>query len=216
VPLVVFADQKDEYLDALEATDAGHPERLSRFITDRVADIVGIIEVRIPPPGTPSVGASLAALGDLTVGVSGGLSVDQMEAVALRIHEAATSEVMERIANLPLPDGVTAYIQSNPSTSRLGPDEPYELARSGGQEVVLSAPGVRTETFVGVAVRWSGDPAFLLMGSRVPELPIELRDAYPVMRKVLSLKLAGWAEAVIAGLLADLDLRVREANRSPD
>lgn len=215
VPLVIFADQKDEYLDALEAADSGHAGRLVQFVTDRVADVIGIIQAGTPPAESPSVAVSLAALSELRVGGSG-LPVDEMEAVALRIHDAATSEVLKQIADLPLPDGITARLQSSASAMRWGPDKPYQLARSGWQEVVLSARGVATDVAVGVAVRWSGDPAFLLVASRVPELPIELRDVYPVLRTVFSIKLAAWSEAVIAALLADLEARAREAYRADD
>lgn len=39
VPLVIFADQKDEYLDALEETDSGNAQRFVHFVADRLADL---------------------------------------------------------------------------------------------------------------------------------------------------------------------------------
>jgi Fic family protein len=44
VPLAIFADQKDEYLDTLETADAGNLQPFIWFVEARVAEIVGIIE----------------------------------------------------------------------------------------------------------------------------------------------------------------------------
>ena len=43
VPLVIFADQRDLYLDALEAADAGRPSSFVQFVAQRVIDTVNMV-----------------------------------------------------------------------------------------------------------------------------------------------------------------------------
>jgi len=58
VPLVVFADQRDRYLDALEAADAGVPVALVRFLAERAIDTIRMVELSLtssPSPGTTAM-----------------------------------------------------------------------------------------------------------------------------------------------------------------
>ena len=43
VPLVIFADQRDLYIDALEAADAGRPSPFVQFLAQRVIDTVNMV-----------------------------------------------------------------------------------------------------------------------------------------------------------------------------
>jgi len=43
VPLVIFADQRDVYIDALESADGGHPSAFVEFVAQRVIDTVNMV-----------------------------------------------------------------------------------------------------------------------------------------------------------------------------
>ncbi|MDR1394463.1 MAG: hypothetical protein LBJ62_11000 [Bifidobacteriaceae bacterium] len=43
VPLVIFADQRDLYIDALEAAGQRWPGAFAQFIADRVVDTIGLV-----------------------------------------------------------------------------------------------------------------------------------------------------------------------------
>jgi broad specificity phosphatase PhoE len=61
VPLVTLADDKDDYIDALEEADDGRPERLVRFVQDRLVDVIGLVQVATSAEA-PEAGASIASL----------------------------------------------------------------------------------------------------------------------------------------------------------
>lgn len=47
VPLVIFSDQRDTYLDALEQADIGNPGALVRFVEARMLDAVQLVSARV-------------------------------------------------------------------------------------------------------------------------------------------------------------------------
>ena len=52
VPLVIYADQRSDYLDALEAADAGDSAPFTTFVEQRTIDTIGMVRVslrRVPP-----------------------------------------------------------------------------------------------------------------------------------------------------------------------
>ena len=52
VPLVIYADQRSDCLDALEAADAGDSAPFTTFVEQRTIDTIGMVRVslrRVPP-----------------------------------------------------------------------------------------------------------------------------------------------------------------------
>ncbi|WP_142927511.1 Fic family protein, partial [Mycobacterium marinum] len=64
IPLIVFADQRNEYYDALESTDNGDPVPFLRFMMTRTVDAIGIVKSMLQRNSPPidSTVQSLAAL----------------------------------------------------------------------------------------------------------------------------------------------------------
>ncbi|MDR1215006.1 MAG: Fic family protein [Propionibacteriaceae bacterium] len=58
VPLVIFADQRGLYIDALEAADAGRPSAFVRFVEARVIDVIGLLEQSMAVQPSQAVSAS--------------------------------------------------------------------------------------------------------------------------------------------------------------
>jgi Fic family protein len=215
VPLVVFADQKDEYIDALEAADAGVPADFVRFVADRVEDVIGIVQATAAQMGLPPAGASLASLGRL-LAESTGLSAEEMEVIGERILDAVRTELHRQIRELPPPPGMSMKVQgSSPGIARYGPDAPYELIGAGWQEIALSAPRARITAGLGVAARMSGEPAFVLIASGLPHLGIELRDVFPTLSTVFSIKLRAWVDALVTRLLGEFSKEVEKVYGAP-
>jgi hypothetical protein len=80
----------------------------------------------------------------------------------------------------------------------------------------LDGRGVSAMRKLDVVVRRSDatGPAFLLMVDTGTRLPIELRDVYPTVMTVFSIKLRTWAAGLVQQLLDDLDAKAREAYRA--
>lgn len=60
IPLVVFADQRDSYLTALEAADAGRPEGFVRFCAERVIDTIQLLKTDLQGSASPGLADRIA------------------------------------------------------------------------------------------------------------------------------------------------------------
>jgi Fic family protein len=213
VPLVVFADQKDDYIGALEHADAGDPRPWARFIGERAADIVGLVQVATALPDEPLLEASLSALRDRYVDVEG-VSIDELTAIARRIKDAAAAEILGLLQSLELPPGLTwghAVVGG-----ALGSDDRYRDAT----ETKIPSFDMGTADLdiwpvqdrLGVAVR-RGDqkelPLFSLRTDSGMTLGADLREVYPVLSQVFKIKLKTWADAFVRQLVARLERETR-------
>ncbi len=92
IPLVVFADQRDAYLIALEAADAGHPEAFIRFCAERVIDTIQLLKTDLQASARPGlaeqVGRTQAVLAELTEPLPG-----EMDKLAVRLLEELRAAV---------------------------------------------------------------------------------------------------------------------------
>jgi Fic family protein len=218
VPLVIFADQKDEYLDALEAADDGNLRAFVRFVEARVADIVGIVEVATAQPDAPSSGTSLASLREAFIGREG-LPLDELNAVAYRIQEAAVAEILKQLEQLTLPAGIRAVRDEYSDIESPSLDPEYRWpAHLRSYIVGLTGHGLWATKTLYVAVRRSDvdGPAFLLFLNDSRKLHVELRDAYPSLAAVFSIKLQLWTDGLVRNLLAELEAEARKAYRTSE
>ena len=129
VPLVIFADQKADYLDALEAADGGSPAQFLRFVSERVIDTVAMIKEQVLTAATPAVGDQLAAMRSLLNG-HGGLSHGEIDAITVRMKQAfgaaLDKQLQEEALSSPLSGQlitVAAGISNQPSDYRLVPSD---------------------------------------------------------------------------------------------
>jgi hypothetical protein len=60
VPLLVFADQRNRYLDALEEADRDRPDGLIEFFAQRVIDAIVLVELRLQAPQATAQEAAAA------------------------------------------------------------------------------------------------------------------------------------------------------------
>jgi hypothetical protein len=207
VPLVIFAYQKDDYIDALEAADAGVPDDFIRFVADRVEDVIGIVEVSRAEPGTPAAATSLASLRQALI-ESGGLSRSEQELIARRITEAAGAEIDRQVRDLSLPTGLDIQIVARHSAFGM-----HTLVLTGRAGRIASA----TELGATMREHAARGPAFELSifpgPLRTSPVSVGLRDVFPTLTKVFSIKLRLWAESLIADVLAELDRELRSQVR---
>lgn len=209
VPLVIFADQKDAYLDGLEAADAGRPDRFVRFIADRVGDVVGIIQVAAQAPQDSSE-ASLGALRDRMLGQDG-VPVAELDRLAGVLRTMARDELTDRLSNLDLPVGIT-WFETDLGGSDAALPAGYRQTSHPGHPVFVGLQGPAVHSSVGVSVGFAtavaARPTFQLVG---PDgvLPVELREVFPTVTAVLRLKLEMWADNIVARLLTEARAQLR-------
>jgi hypothetical protein len=212
VPLVIFADQKDAYLDGLEQADQGRPERFIRFVQERVVDVIGLVQVAAQAPAQ-SADASLASLREA---IQGGMDHDELDAVARRLLDTARTELARQLGELDLPPGVQHATTSGGLVLRADPDYrvPSGLDVDSGPALLTGPPAeAAVREALGIQVRRpdARGPMFRLVSvTGRGELPVEVRDVFPTVSGVFDLKLRHWVQGLVERLVADLDRETRD------
>lgn len=223
VPLVVFADQKDLYLDALEAGDAGDSRPFTRFIAERAVDAVELVRLHLgdglesSSAERHSAAAELSIAMDLATGESpagesaaaGSNLVDAARA-ADRLVTLASEELRSAIQAMTLPAGVAVHLDV--STVHGAPPGPAASP--------LDVPGINlalttrvprpAEASRSVSVWWLGESDVALGGTRVP-LRLRVADLIPTLTESARVRTAAWATAEAESLVRDLTDAVRRA-----
>ena len=203
VPLVVFADQRDSYLDTLEAADAGNPVPLVNFFRDRVVDTIGLViqSMQIPDESS-AVSAINQAWGD---GLDEGARL-----AAERLLEAGLDCLKGEVASRQLPSRVSMYAQfSAASPYPCLPDGyTYPDLRSGAVVLIsrVSGQSVSLRCVCGLGTCLDlRHPAFVLSADDgSPPLYVRREEIDPSLESQLEEKLKIWAKSVVAHNLVAL------------
>jgi len=213
VPLIVFADQRNDYYDALEAADGGDPFPFVRFVLAKTLDSIGIIESMLRR-SSPPIEKSLSALNEL---FNSGADVEKLHAIAQRLRNMAMAEARQQFSALPLPQhvrgnvtgGSIRYNRIVPNANTIPPGQAYrEIGNDGFFTFHLQSSWptpfsvhLQIETFM---KHDDSAPSELLLASRGDDgLEVWVRELEPVETQALKLKVAAWVEGKIAEVLAD-------------
>jgi Fic family protein len=224
VPLVIFADQKDEYLDTLEAADRGDRQPLVRFMAARVADVIGVVEVTTARPDSPPASTSLAALRELYYTGEAGVSREDLDAIARRVLDLAADDLLEQLSTLNLPSAVRITAETwhsfvgglDPLPTALRPvGGRYDLvpARSGPLVRLQSTQDISATIGLAAAVLAVGEgvPPVQLVTANGQSLGIQVREVHPVLASVFTVKLRAWVDSLVTDLLARFEQATRKA-----
>ncbi|GAA4749684.1 Fic family protein [Modestobacter marinus] len=205
VPLVVFADQRDQYLDALEAADAGNSRLFINFIESCVVDTVGVVCASVHPD-VQSAALSLAAMERFYASTT---SEAEFDTAAVRLAKLLHDELQAQVEALPRSEMITVRVQRLSSMPK-NPTSYRQAARQANTHLVLSsAPPARAQLFLGLAVFVRNTPeasSDFAIASDVNDevLEVALREIVPAVSATLRLKVAGWVDGQVAGGMAQL------------
>jgi len=200
IPLVVFADQREIYLESLRAADEGNASPMIGFIRDRGLDTM----LRVTESLSTAAGRQPDEIAESLVGGP----VTSREAVALRLQAAIREELANRLQALSLPPPVKASLEM---------ERQYGWSEVDGWRVPsscvlldLSRPG-RLPLHAGERfhVLVSADPsarfAFRLMVDGSDDAPeVRLADAAPELTARLRDRVRMWIDRQLARLLEEL------------
>jgi Fic family protein len=138
VPLVIFADQKPEYLDALELADDGDYQRFTRFIGDRARDTVRMVIRRLRSTSsganhrleTVEIEASLLG--------RGGLAHEDVDRLAVLMFSYLLDAVQDYVAGL-RPLGPMTVEAHEVGTSPMGIELPHLRGMGGAPAIQILA-----------------------------------------------------------------------------
>ncbi|MCL2848988.1 MAG: Fic family protein [Micrococcales bacterium] len=213
VPFLVFADQRDTYLDGLEAADTGDSRPFVEFAVQRVIDTVNLVEQSIaaagPEPDTNGLAEWAEKLPDADEPIAAGQRLAQLCLPRLRAAVTAL-----------LPPGVDVDVVL--SSTGEGPDhvpDGYECWNS----FRASVPGGLVRCYHVAAADREGQasadaariPSLLLLDDEgATHAEVWLRELEPVVSKALELRLDAWARAAAHGFVQRLAADVRDAEPS--
>lgn len=202
VPLLIFADQRDIYLDALEAADAGDANAFIGFVEERAIDAVGLLEASLIAARRSRVGGAPIVQLQSIYNPDPGLEKRQL--LGQRVRELCRAALSKAIADLELPRQIQADVIA------IGSDlsNPPGWASFGGEGKFRAwvrsdyphAFSINFDFQVLVrADRAGGNEPDLLV---VPDEPLFLevwaRDVDPTESESLRLRMGLWADASAA------------------
>jgi Fic family protein len=207
VPLVIFADQKDLHIDALEAADGGDPRPFVQLIADRTMDAVELVRGALSAAG--EAGDAMARLRGHLEG-RGGLTHIEYDAMSARINQALQTRLQAHLDGRDLPAAVNVQV-SPQLVGSVVPPEGFRTAGAAGflYQWRVTAPtvvqrDVTVMVFAADMESVGADFAVVSSGFDRP-LHVFLREIHPHATRILDLKIESWISAAI-----DADLGVVE------
>lgn len=209
VPLVVFADQRNAYFDALELADKGSPAAFIGFIGERTIDAIGIIRSSIQR-SNPPVASAIASLKDL---FNANPDKQELHAAAARLRNMAVVELKKQIEALDLPSGIETQCSGYRIEGVEMPAGYEDIGKDGSIYVLLESKWPRKARLLknlSVAVAASpGDSADLILVSNPDDgLEVWQREVAPMETETLKLKLTNWVEGFLAEMVGEFAVEV--------
>ncbi|GAA3182740.1 Fic family protein [Blastococcus jejuensis] len=206
VPLVIFADQKPAYLDALEAADRGAYRPFIHFIADRAVDVVRMVSADMRRQPRPSVSDRMQEMRRALLG-RGGLPHEEVDALASLLFDEFVAALDRAMVSNPVehPLSIRKGFASG-SVARL---EPYRNPPNSRilQLEAKSAPPASakiTLAFSCMIMKGQADgPDFVIVGGS-PVAVVEealIRDLQPTVSPALTYRLDVMAEDIVLGLV---------------
>jgi Fic family protein len=214
LPLVVFADQKPAYIDALEAADKGSYSSFVWFVADRVIDTVAMVRDDFLAAQHNDIDQQLVAIRELLTG-RGGLEHAEVDAAAERLLEEFQRAVVK--ATMQDNSRVSFYVTPvQQHQARVKAPTDFRRVTQGHAvqvQVQSQGPGasVVDRQYAVVVARPEFDPPdFAILRNNEVITDAFLRDVHPAVSQALSYRLDGLARREVVGLLAELERTVEQ------
>lgn len=206
LPLVIWADQKGAYLDALAAADGGHPQRFVDFVLSQAVDLQQEVSDRLSSAGIPPVDTSIERIRLATLS-QGDLTHAAIELVAARLLQELRNAVRSQLDGVPWPPGVEREMVAGSSTGDqvAGFRPPQDQALVGFVITGANPAEVKVEASLQVLIATGPDAPFAFRMHRVggaEGLDLRLRDVHPVLTGAARRRIATWVERLVRSAAA--------------
>lgn len=207
IPLVVFADQKGDYLDCLELADRGDPTRFVRFVAERVSDTIGMVREQVRAAAVPPVESQMETLAPMLTGL-GGLTHGEIDALVQRLREAFGAALSKQKTETPLAPPLVASVFTThassqpPASYRIIPGDPYGISlRIEGQP---PAPVSVERSYTSATRRPNHDGAdFSIFCNSAEIISADLRELHPVITQAFQFRLEAAAQRELRALTSE-------------
>lgn len=208
VPLLIFADQKDAYIDALEAADRGDFELFTSFVMERVIDTVQLVRAYLPNAPVPRLRETVEIYRRQRIGRAG-MTHEEFDSLNDRLLDLVNEEMVEWRSGADL-GGLRWSLARFGGGLHFSPPAGYRNRHDDDLGIAIS---VRTGPPVDVVVEQKFDSFAALPGHDGPDfvvverdhpndrLEVFLREISPMVTHVLDLKIAAWVDANLSRLV---------------
>ena len=218
LPLVVYADQKDAYLDALAAADAGRPQQFVDFVLARVVEVQLYLAEALRAEAAPEIETSAERLARIVVPPEEGPTDEELDTAAQLLLRSMAQALHAVLQGHDFPP----QLDWRGHLPILGLHDPPGFRRLGHgwyAEIRLSIPTSREDTasvseLLGVLLRLEpGSPLPIRIeregGGDVMDLRVE--DMYPRVTEGLQRRLNVWARRIVSEALDRLAKAAEQA-----
>ena len=215
VPLVIFADQKGDYLDALESADAGDARPFVQFVSECAIDTIQMVRTNVSRPVRKSINEQLATFAPVLTGREG-LPHQEIYVIGGRVMQTVVSEIDAVLSANPLTPPFSSGRGSNPTPVK-APDG-YRVV-PGTQKVSINVnvagPGqasVAKQFSVGISLPETEGPDFIVYSAGgVIGLEILLREVHPTVGRAYTYRLHTLLEDTLADLVQEAAAQSKRA-----
>jgi Fic family protein len=207
IPLVIFANQRPAYIDALAAADRGNLRPVISFFRDRGIDTMQLVVEGLMTAQAPGL-EDLTARISRSLPESKGLSSEEADNIARRLYAELLLQFQSQVEklsspNLPLEISGSVVPMSTISLARFGG------ADLGSLHIRLEAgqgqSAIATTTTVSVFFSAGSFFPFVIRAENPDRLEIRLEDVFPELTPNLRLRLSQWVQRRLGEMLRDLE-----------
>lgn len=218
LPLVIWADQKGVYLDALAAADAGRPHRFVDFVLSQAVDLQREVADRLLVAGVPPIDASLERIRRAMLS-QGELTHAEVELIAVRLLQELRDAVQSHLDGVPWPPGVERQMVAGSSAGdQVVGFRPPQNQEITGLRIFGAAPAtVAIEALLHVLIATQADAPFAFRMRRIGSadgLDLRIDEVHPVLSAAARRRISTWVERQVRSALADFAVQADRAARS--
>lgn len=195
IPLVIFADQKVDYFNALEQADAGFFMPFIQFISDQTVDAIGLVEANISNANYQEIALQQQTMEKILTS-RGGFAYTLVDDIGIRVLEQFRTSMAAEIASNPLrPPLRVGNVGANSGGHVLIPPEFRAIKGNHGMlgiSVASDPPAqAQVQKLYDVAVARMDyiGPDFVILENGRIVLELFLREIYPLLKETLKFRI---------------------------
>jgi hypothetical protein len=215
LPLVVWADQRAIYLDALAGADEGRPQRFVDFVLWQAVDLQRDVADQLAVAELAPVDASLERVRRAMIS-QGDLTHAEVELVAARLFQELEKSVQTHLDALTWPPGVDRQlIEESGAGHQVVGYRPPQNQNLTGFVILGHAPAqVRIGTTLQVLIATRPDAPFafrLHCIGRSDDVDLRLDEVHPTLSSTAQRRIATWVERLVRTAVADFAVQFERA-----
>jgi hypothetical protein len=208
IPLVIFADQKPGYIDALELADSGESAAFVQFVTERAIDTIQLVKTQMRKSAGPGIQERVAQFQAALTDKSG-LRHEEVDLIADRLIESWREALEGQVVSANLQPPLSHQLYRSTGTYPVALPVAYRSVLTNPSFVQLAltsqapAEGSSVNQYVVAVSRQSHNgPEFVIVDSSGKVvIEVFLREVNPTVTPAVLFRLQGAAEESLVDML---------------